>query len=245
MGMTQPMYTLATRIATAFSRTKPREFKISDDRLQQWNEFLLQVHPRVYRLSPPPVGTAIPDISGDWFRAVRIMECRNPSEKPGRQTSVNPKGSIREVNPPDIDRNASKLAGRDIARPLHWMIAKNETAGGYTGGGPGSVHDHNSVISYRGIADDKHQFSYVTTRSTDHTYKYYASRVVMSIINKRLNREKVSTQMFGFIIVGNDNDGNMELTSIVTRTDGKDRDLPKRFREVSVWKKAVPVVTPA
>lgn len=215
-----------------------RIYELSDDTL------LLKMWDRLYAdvssISPLSLLEDFSlDISGHWIRAARAMECRNPGEASGLRSQTNPDGSRSEVIPPDIDGVVFAEQGLEIARPLPWFINKTKTNGLFSGGGDGSAHKHNSSIAYHGMFNNKHLFCYVTTRSIKRTYKYKASRTVMPIINKLLNREMISTNISGILIAEQNRKGNVvQLISIVTHCDGKDSDLPKAFREISVWKKA-------
>lgn len=181
--------------------------------LKKWDAVFAQVRAFQEKGAQNKPASA-PDISGDWVRSDRAMECRNPDEEPGLQWFGRPKGSRSEVSPPDIDRATKR------GRLLHWFITNSEITGKFTGGGAGSAHDHGSVIEYKGMTNGQHIFEYTTTRSV-------------------LDKEKgqIKTDMYGVLIVDLDEYGKpSRLTSVVHRTDGRDPDLPACFKEVSIWK---------
>lgn len=182
--------------------------------LNRWDYLFAQIK------SKPtiPADNVIPDISGDWVRTDRAMECRNADEAPGLKWFVTPNGSRSEVSPPDIDRATKR------ARMLHWFITNSEITGKFTGSGAGSAHDHGSVIEYTGMVDGQHVFKYTTTRS---------------VLDK--TQGEIKTDMYGVLVVDLDEYGKpRKLTSVVYDNDGRDPDLPKTpdkvFKEISIWK---------
>lgn len=219
-----------------------RTFTLSDDTilLKLWDKLHIDVDPLLTPSIKDLENNPPPDISGNWLRAARAIECRNHPERPGLQSPTNPRGSRSEVVPPDIDRAKSTELGIEVAKPLPWNITKGEKATSFTGSGAGSIHDHHSGISYKGMVDGKHHYFYKTTRSIKRAF----SSALVEKIYQKLGRDKITTAMYGVIIVEQDANKNVtQLTSVVTCSDGNDPDLPKRFKEISVWRRAEP--TPA
>ena len=215
-----------------------RIFKLSDDTilLKLWDK----LHSDVDFLVNKPIkdldNNPAPDISGDWQRVARAMECRNHPEHAGLKSDENPRGSRSEVVPPDVDRTETEAQGKDVAKLLPWHISRADMAGQYVGKGSGSVHDHSSTIVYKGMVHGQHHYFYKTARSIERAF----SSPVTAAIYKKLGWEHITTNMFGVIIVEQDAAKNVtQLTSVVTCSDGHDPDLPQRFKEISIWKKAV------
>ncbi|NDE90656.1 MAG: hypothetical protein EB059_05910 [Alphaproteobacteria bacterium] len=201
----------------------PRIYDVSDA-TPTLNLWCAAIAAAANECTPATTDNPAPDISGLWGRTGRAMECRNPQEEPGLRSETNLKGSRSEVSPPDIDR-AKSNPGNEVPRMLQWQITATETAGSYTGGGPGSAHEHYTKIEYKGVAPDgTHRFTYIATRSI------------------KSGEAHVATDMYGTIIVARNASRQVtQLTTVVDGCDGRDADLPRAFKEVSIWR---PTATP-
>lgn len=186
-----------------------------------------------------------PDISGDFARSHRAMEVRNPLEKAGLRSSDNLEGSRSEVTYPDISRqmtehyrNATGDKTVEFPMPLHWHIARNETTGEITGGGPGSVHGHDSKISFMGMADNL-GLSKAEVKSLGIGASMQRIAVYKFKTTRSSSKDATLTKdQHGILFVKLDAKGRpVQLLSAVYGATGNDPDLPDGFKEVAQWNK--------